>query len=1148
MARFTKGMKIVHRAQPAWGVGHVIAVSDDPPRLSAQFAGRSAEPVILSSRDPQLLRYRFPPGSVALLGDGSEARVLRGLPGPADELARYTVEAAGKKPSIRSEADLRAVAPREGPLEQLASGRWGTPEDYQLRTEVVRLDLERRADALGALFASRVFVKPHQVSVAHQVLSAAQPRFVLADEVGLGKTIEAGLVLSGLLHAGLVKRCLVVAPSHLTVQWLAELFHKFNLLFTLMDPDRAREARETIASDPQPVEDGVTFSGADEPDDAPPAAAALDQSISAALDDDDIAGAIDALGPEATLEDKLRAVIGQAMKKPAKGEKRARAGETKKASGKSAREPERDDGPGDDEPVRKAGDEPAANRGAKPAAKPAAKPLAKPTAKPAAGKTTPWSEHALVITSLEWLSRSREEAAEAADAGWDLVIIDEAHHLRGERAYEVATALAARTWGLLLLTATPLQLDPAEYHALLRLVDPAPAATEAELRARLERQGDLSAQVRELLAGDESAAARIAALFPDDAELRTLRGEPLLRHLAESYGLSARLLRNRRAIVGGFTPRVLTKIDVAISPEEEALEKDVRAALATAKLPGGAVLSSLLRRLGSSPPALAAGLSANGLGKLAGRATALGADGRDSKLEAFRKLVFEDLPGEKLLVFAEARETIDYLRAALARGKKPVEALAYVGDLSPAERDKLVARFRDPDGPRVLLCTELGGEGRNFQHCHVLVNYDLAWSPAALEQRIGRIDRIGQSREVRIYAFRPEGTLAARVLDVLDAGVGVFTEPVGGLDPVLERVEGELTALGASAIDDEKEWTRVTAAIGERVSKARKEVARAFDPLLDRRSCDLASVRGLAERGARRMGARIPLKAEAGAVLGAVAEHLEKRLEAVTLEAAKRIGLAVDIEVDVLPGEVSFNVGPELKVDALAGFDLSQDRTVLGSFRRAVSVAHEEHDSFATGHPLVEALFGWVRDGELGRATVYRGRVSSGPGAALDTRFLVALPEPADLAQGARVPSRRAARHLEEGAVRVTVRLDGRGGAEVSDELQAQLDSALRMEAVPAPEGGPPAPFVAAVELGLRHAETFAREELARLVAQAKERVAGEKASAQKRLRRFLAQSKVAAAKAEEILADEAAIYDSVTAALDGARLELDQIALVQMV
>src|SRR3984893_11336642 len=396
--RFLKGMKIVHRAQGGWGVGHVLAVSDDPPRLSAQFPGRPGGAVMLSSRDSALTRIRFAPDTVAFLADGAAARVLRALPGPADDLYRYTVEVAGKKPQIRSEADLRGPMPREGPAEQLASGRWGTPEDFRLRAETVRLDLERRADALGALFASRVYVKPHQVSVAHHVLSAPQPRFVLADEVGLGKTIEAGLVLSGLLHAGLVKRCLVVAPSHLTVQWLAELFHKFNLLFTLMDPDRAKDDREAAEAE--------------------------------APDDD----------------------------------------------------------------------------------------------------ASPWARHPLVITSLEWLSRSREEAKAAADAGWDLVVIDEAHHLRGARAYEVAQGLSRRTWGLLLLTATPLQLDPAEYHALLRLVDPAPAATEQELRARLERQGELSAQGRALLAGDVSAAERIAHLFPDHPAPRELQGHAPLAH------------------------------------------------------------------------------------------------------------------------------------------------------------------------------------------------------------------------------------------------------------------------------------------------------------------------------------------------------------------------------------------------------------------------------------------------------------------------------------------------------------------------------------------------------------------------------------------------------------------------------------------
>jgi hypothetical protein len=188
-----------------------------------------------------------------------------------------------------------------------------------------------------------------------------------------------------------------------------------------------------------------------------------------------------------------------------------------------------------------------------------------------------------------------------------------------------------------------------------------------------------------------------------------------------------------------------------------------------------------------------------------------------------------------------------------------------------------------------------------------------------------------------------------------------------------------------------------------------------------------------------------------------------------------------------------------------------------------------------------------VRDGELGRATVYRARVYGGSGAALDARFLVTLPEPADLAQGAKVPSRRAARHLEDALVRVVARLDGRGGAQVSDELAAQLDSARNIEPVPAPEGGPPATFVEAVEQGLEAAEAEARRRLAKLVAQAKERASAERDASLKRLTRWLSQTKAKPAQREKVLQEEARVHDAAMEALDGARLELDQSALVQL-
>src|SRR3954462_6310965 len=170
MPRIDKGMKVVHRAQPGWGVGHVVAVSEDPPRLAVDFPGRPGGNVIVSSRDAALARFRFAAGTTALLADGTEVRILRPLAGSESELQRYTIEVPGKKRAIRSEADPRAAAPRAGPLEQLAGGGRGPPPAIFARpAEAVRPDPGRRADALGALFGSRVYVKPHQVSVAHHV-------------------------------------------------------------------------------------------------------------------------------------------------------------------------------------------------------------------------------------------------------------------------------------------------------------------------------------------------------------------------------------------------------------------------------------------------------------------------------------------------------------------------------------------------------------------------------------------------------------------------------------------------------------------------------------------------------------------------------------------------------------------------------------------------------------------------------------------------------------------------------------------------------------------------------------------------------------------------------------------------------------------
>jgi ATP-dependent helicase HepA len=1027
------GNHVVHRDQPSWGIGRVVALSKDGLRIAVRFSGRPREELQVATRDAALARYHFQPGDGVKLR-GSADKLVRGVvrelsPGPLDTL---TVEAEGKEVRI-SEQSVASLPPASGVLESLVRGHWGDARNFLLRQSTLRLDVERRCDGLGALFASRVMVKPYQVAVAQRVLSDRAPRYVLADEVGLGKTIEAGMILSALLHARLARRVIVVAPAHLTVQWLAELWHKFNLRFTLMDEERLARLQK-----------------------------------------------------EAPDED-------------------------------------------------------------------------------------PWHENDLVVTSLDLLSRSPDarEAVGDDDNRWDLVIIDEAHHLRSDRAYEAAIRLGTNTWGLLLLTATPMKLDPQEYFRLLKLVESAPAQTSEEFERRLDRQKELTALIHAIEDAPTAEVARQAQkaskLFPKDTALAELAQgigkkpalrEALLDHVAEVYSLSSRLIRNRRAVVGGFTPRNLHLVDVALDREQQDLQRDVHGALQGAlkagTLPQGPPLGLLLRRLDSSPPALARALENRpepALKELARRAAGTAGFSRDAKLRALREKLREiqrSEPGAKALIFTESRETLEYLVAEL--GREGFAPLWYHGELPTLERDRMVARFRDPDGGRVLVSTEAGGEGRNFQFCHHLFHYDLPWSPSAVEQRIGRLDRIGQTRPVEIYVLRPEGTFAARVVDLFAHDVQAFADTIGGLDAVMEEVEGELLEL--AAFKGAQAWTDYAARLSKAVGLARDAIRKDYDPLLDRRSFDRDRVTSLLSRAFARAGLDEEGLADSEDLeegLWAAARDLDERLEETVLAIARKVGIGVDTDEHVEAFQCRLTLGSGLTVDALAGIDLSEERVIEGTFWRDTAVEREEIEYLATGHPLVEALMNHVRDGDLGRASVIRLRDGSAAGVAGSFSYLVQLPEPEDLAMGAHIPSRQAERLLDGGLLRAGVELGSDGAVHVRDTIVSSLDEATRPQTVRADEAPLSGPrweqAVRALEAGARaHAESQLRQ----AVAAAIRRLEAELAVRLDRLaldaERGDTDEKIL--RAAEMV-QEQQFADAVRSALGAARLTLDSGAVI---
>lgn len=993
---FVVGQKVRYLPQPEWGVGHVVALEPEGTRAQVLFPGREGdEPVTVSLKGGALIASPMQSGDTFRTLKGRRGVVTGEEPG-ARGLRRFVVRFDDGEEDELPESELHALAPRPDMLSLMREGQVGDARAFLLRKQALVLDDERRCDALGALLASRVMVKPHQVGVVQRVLAARRPRFILADEVGLGKTIEAGMVYSALRLSGLARRVLVVAPSHLSVQWLVELFHKFNQLFTLMDGERH----------------------------------------------------------ESSLKEQ----------------------------------PE----------------------------------------------VNPWRRFDAVITSLELLSRSAEMRQGAAEAGWDLVIIDEAHHLKGEKAFLAAEALAAKTWGLLLLTATPMQLDPGEYRGLLTLIDADTAPTEAQLLERLARQEELSGAVRALLEGKntKAAVAALAKRFPEDQRLAEEQDpEALLGYLSETYSLSDALVRNRRAVVGGFSSRRLHRHRVELT-EKELQAREV--ALDAARKSGlkGAPLANLLRRLESSPAAfLDAARSLENVPALTGR---------DAKFNAFLEVlreVWTQEPGAKVLVFTEARATLEWIRDELR--KENLEALGYHGDLPMVERDRQVARFRDPEGPKILICTEVGGEGRNFQFAHHLVHYDLPWSPSTVEQRIGRLDRIGQTRTVELHVFELPGTLSHDVLTLLDDAVGVFGETVGGLDAVLEEVEPNLSRLALLSVEERAAYRETLAA---RVSEARAQVKRAYDPLLDLRSFDRPQVQALVTRAQERMGIDDEEEASLEEGLWALSRDLDERLEEAVTELAKRVGIGVDTDEQVEAFQCALTFGHALNVEALPGFNILEDKTLLGSFWRDTAVEQEEIEYFATGHPVVEALFGFLKDGPYGRSG-FRFLEKRGlpPTRGIEFLFHAHPPEPADTSPGARVPSRQLSRFVDRLLIPIAV-VEGPGGKPTVDaRVQRPLEA--EGQALKGDEVRAAFPTLAAfIDPAVAEATRAARRELERRAEEARERIEAERELTLQRLERSLTHQGISPELIRTKLEEERAHHASLLEALGGMKVELDSV------
>ncbi|HEY6867544.1 MAG TPA: SNF2-related protein [Candidatus Eisenbacteria bacterium] len=379
------------------------------------------------------------------------------------------------------------------------------------------------------------------------------------------------------------------------------------------------------------------------------------------------------------------------------------------------------------------------------------------------GPAGQWGRHPLVISSLE-TARHERHRRRVRGANYDLVVVDEAHRLRNHLTlgWKFLNDLNPRY--LLLLTATPVQNDMRELYNLVTLVRPGTVGTFSQFR-------------RDFLSGHDK---------------RTPRNTPRLRGLLESV-----MIRSRRADTDlVFAPRKVETEWVAQTPEERHLYQEVSEFVADAVhgeagspgRPHYFTLMVLQKEMGSSWAAACAtldklsrrpdGLDGRQLRRLAQRAAEV--SGQPSKLRSLMRCL-GGLGGEKCIIFTQFRSTqdriVDALRAA------GVEPAVFHGELGWREKEEALDRFRGP--APVLVSTEAGGEGRNLQFCRIVINYDLPWNPMRVEQRIGRVHRLGQEHPVQVINLVARGTIEAYVLEILDRKIRMFELVVGEMEEIL---------------------------------------------------------------------------------------------------------------------------------------------------------------------------------------------------------------------------------------------------------------------------------------------------------------------------------------------------------------------------
>ncbi|MGK3113890.1 RNA polymerase-associated protein RapA [Candidatus Pantoea formicae] len=637
---FTLGQRWISDTESELGLGTVVAIDT---RMITMMFPATGENRLYARNDAPVTRVIFNPGDTITNHEGWQMSVdeVRN----DNELMTYigTRLDTAESGVVMREVMLDSKLVFSKPQDRLFAGQLDRMDRFALRFRARKYQSEQYRLPISGLRGMRTNLIPHQLHIAHDVGRRHAPRVLLADEVGLGKTIEAGMIIQQQLLAGRAERVLIVVPETLQHQWLVEMLRRFNLRFALFDDDRYTESQH---------------------------------------DSDN-------------------------------------AFETEQ----------------------------------------------------------------LIICSLDFVRRNKQRLELLADADWDLLVVDEAHHLAWSeeapsREYQVIEQLAEKTPGVLLLTATPEQLGLESHFARLRLLDPNRFHDFSQFVAEQQNYRPVADAVSSLLAdqaiskdemnlindliGEQDIEPLLQVANSDRDGKEDARKE-LVSMLMDRHGTSRVLFRNTRNGVKGFPKRELHQIRLPLPAQYQT-------AIKVSGIMGARKTAEERARDMLYPEKIYQEFEGDS-------GTWWNFDPRVEWLMGY----LTSNRKEKVLVICAQAATALQLEQVL-REREGIRAAVFHEGLSILERDRAAAFFAsEEEGAQVLLCSEIGSEGRNFQFASRLVMFDLPFNPDLLEQRIGRLDRIGQMHDIQILVPWLEKTAQAVLLRWYHEGLDAFehTCPTG---------------------------------------------------------------------------------------------------------------------------------------------------------------------------------------------------------------------------------------------------------------------------------------------------------------------------------------------------------------------------------